>query len=81
MIGADLVRKNPERLLLMMQHCIITRCELLWEFQSFSYHALSPLFDEVEDHFEGPEYEALFNLEITAKNPQGIESFIGFEKR
>ena len=46
-ISCKLLLEKPDMVMRALNNCIVVRCELLWEYDAFSYVALSPLFDVV----------------------------------
>jgi hypothetical protein len=71
-LDQDYVRRWEE-LLPIMGNFVIVRAEFEYDTCKISYMAYSPLFDEVEEYCECPEYEINITLndfgpaEITAK--------------
>lgn len=51
-----MVRDKPDDVMLIMGKMIVTRCELVYNTQSFHYIAMSPLFDKVADGVMMPDY-------------------------
>lgn len=73
-IDADLLRDDPEAVMLLMAHVVVLRCEHRYATRRFEYEALSHHFHTVSHNFGIPAYDALL-----VRNADGTTAFGGFK--
>lgn len=57
----QLVERDPETARAVMGRCIVVRCEMMYEHDTFEYLAISPDFDEVPQGMIAPEYDVIIS--------------------
>lgn len=67
-VDRSLIETSPEVLMKLMSHCIVVRCELMYD-NVFEYVAISPEFDVVPVGQFAPHYH------VIVSEPGGILSF------
>ena len=60
-LSAELVKRDPETARRIMGRCIVVRCEMMFEYNTLEYVALSPDFDEIERGMMSPVYDVIIS--------------------
>lgn len=64
-VSAELLENATLELLEFMSHFLIIRAEFIFAAGCIEYHALSELFDPVEDGYDIPEYDFIVEKDET----------------
>jgi hypothetical protein len=59
--GVLMEDSDPEKMLFLMGHFVIVRCEHNFMYDRFEYQAWSMLFDPVPEAVQMPEYRIIFH--------------------